>query len=214
MNKQIQKIDETIAWLEANAPEDACVILMAIADVNKTDEKTSDGLKKVELKTYIDGYDQDLSEMLIKKMVDIPLLKQVFSEALAAAGRKIDFTDYDKWKDKNKYDLKFEPLDLDAFKCETLEGEPAEYIKVIQDFCIWMNAKPSRNLNLLVLASDELNSEKTTFAMGFAPDLVVMLTKEFESNYGFINIAESAFYALDRNASYEEYLAYRDSLKK
>ena len=217
MNKQLNKIDETISWLENNAPEDACVILMSMSeDVSSENEeaKTDTTEKKVELKTYIEGYDEDLNAMLIKKMIMIPLLHQVFVEALGQAGVKIDVENFLKWREKNKYDLKFDLLDLSQEPGETLPGEPEEYIKVIQDFCIWMNEKPSRNLTLLTLAWDELNSGKTTFAMGFAPDLAIMLAKEMQDNYGFKRVVESAIYGLEAQTTFEEFEAWKEYLKK
>ncbi|MEG1615657.1 MAG: hypothetical protein RR202_00720 [Bacteroidales bacterium] len=215
MNKQLAKIDETISWLEENAPEDACVILMAMAEnPSDDDHKSTVSEKSVEIKTYIEGYDEDLSGMLVKKMIQIPLLRQVLLEALGQVGVEPDFDGFLKWREKNKYDLKFEALDISESSVEPQEGEPEAYIRVIQEFCVWMNAKPSRNLTLLTLASDELNSERTTFAMGFAPDLSVMLAKELQENYGFRNIMESALIGLEAAATYEEYAAWKDFMKK
>lgn len=213
MNKQLNKIEETIAWLEANAPEDACVILMSMAaDGSSSDSEANE--KKVELKTYIEGYDEDLSVMLIKKMIAIPLLRQVLAEAFAQGGGELDTDAFLKWRDKNKYDTKFELLDLSGEPGETVQGEAQEYIRVIQDFCVWMSEKPSRNLTLLTLAWDELNSEKTTFAMGFAPDLSIMLAREIQENYEFRQIVESALYGIENHASYPEFKAWKESLKK
>lgn len=215
MNKQLTKIDELITWLEGNAPEDACVLLMAMADTPVSDSVEGKAVERqVEIKTYIEGYDEDLSEMLIAKMIAIPLLRQVFSEALAEQEVVITPEALLKWRDKNKYDLKFELLDLPTEDQATIEGEPAEYIRKIQDFCVWMNAKPSRNLSLLMLAQDELNSAKTTFAMGFAPDLSVLIAKEMKDNYGFRTVVESAMYGLETKASFPEFMAWKESLKK
>ena len=216
MNKQLQKIDETIQWLENNAPEDACVMIMAMAEDSATEpaENNQTADRKVELKTYIEGYDPMISEMLVKKMIAIPLLKQVFTEALNNVNVVPDYIAFDKWREKNKYDSAFDPLDLSEESLKPIEGEVAPYIKQVQDFCLWMNAKPSRNMTVLALADDELNSEKTTFAMGFAPDMTVMLVKEMTDNYGFRSVLESAMFGIDRQASYEEYTAWKDSLKK
>lgn len=213
MNKQLNKIEETIAWLEANAPEDACVILMSMAaDASSSDSEANE--KKVELKTYIEGYDEDLSAMLIKKMIAIPLLRQVLAEAFSQGGGELDTEAFLKWREKNKYDMKFELLDLSGEPGETLPGEAEEYIRVIQEFCVWMSEKPSRNLTMLTLAWDELNSEKTTFAMGFAPDLSIMLAREIQENYEFRQIVESALYGIEAQASYPELKAWKESLKK
>ena len=37
MNKQLKKIDELITWLEQNAPEDACVIIIAMSENQESD---------------------------------------------------------------------------------------------------------------------------------------------------------------------------------
>ena len=177
MNKQLNKIDELITWLEQNAPEDACVLLLAMSESAEAEPDAQQ--RKLDVKTYIDGYDETISEMLVKKMVLIPLLKQVFAEAMFQVDAKVDIEAFLKWREKNKYDNKFDPIDLDPTiiheegetQTENEAQDPQEYIKKIQDFCVWMNEKPSRNLTLLLLAQDELNSEKTTFAMGFAPDI-------------------------------------------
>lgn len=215
MNKQLTKIDELITWLETNAPEDACILLMAMADTpapEPTEGKTAE--RQVEIKTFIEGYDEDISAMLVAKMIAIPLLRQVFAEALAEQHVTIDAEGLLKWREKNKYDLKFDLVELPAEDEPSLEGEPAEYIRKIQEFCVWMNAKPSRNLSLLVLAQDELNSGKTTFAMGFAPDLAILIAKEMTENYGFRTVVESALYTLETRAGYPEFLAWKESLKK
>lgn len=214
MNKQLTKIDELISWCETNAPEDACIILMAMADMPvavETEGKSAN--RQVEIKTYIEGFDESISEMLVRKMIAIPLLRQVFVEALSQEGVSVDVNAFLKWREKNKYDLHFEPIELPGAEQPVLEGEPQEYIQKIQEFCVWMNAKPSRNITMLVLAQDDLNSEKTTFAMGFAPDLSIMLAKELKENYGFRQVMESAIYALETRASYEEFLAWKKSLK-
>lgn len=215
MNKQLTKIDEMIAWLDENAPEDACILLMAMADVpaeNAEGAETTD--RAVQIKSLIEGYDEDLANMLIRKMVAIPLLRQVFTEALAQNGVKPEPQLLLKWREKNKYDLKFDPIVLPQEDEPAGEGEPAEYIRRIQEFCMWMNEKPSRNLTLLMLAQDEQNSPKTTFAMGFAPDLSILLAKEMKDNYGFRTVAESALYGLETSAGFAEFMAWRDSLKK
>lgn len=225
MNKQLTKIDETVSWLEENAPEDACVILMSMAEApveadlsgkDATKEENKEAVKeekKVELKTYIEGYEEDLIGMLIKKMIMVPLLRQVFAEALGQVGVKTDFEGFAKWREKNKYNNKFDILDLSE-NLDPVEGEPEPYIRVIQDFCVWMNEKPSRNLTLLTLAWDELNSERTTFAMGFAPDIAIMLAKEMTDNYSFRVIVETALYGIEFAATPEEVKAWKDTLKK
>ena len=109
MNKQIAKIDELLNWLEANAPEDACIVFLAMFDNQSND--TSSTERKLDVKTYIDGYDQAISAMLVRKMHDIPLLLQVFNEALAQVGVKPDIEALLKWREKNKYDNKFEPFE-------------------------------------------------------------------------------------------------------
>ncbi|MEG0950006.1 MAG: hypothetical protein RR212_12860 [Bacteroidales bacterium] len=215
MNKQLTKIDELINWLDTNAPEDACVLLLAMADMPPAESADgTPGERRVEIKSFIEGYDEDLSAMLINKMISIPLLQQVFVEALGQQGVQIDTEALLKWRDKNKYDLKFDLLDLPTEDTPTLEGEPAEYIRRVQDFCLWMNEKPSRNLTLLLLAQDELNSSKTTFAMGFAPDLSILLSKEMKDNYGFRTVVESALYGMETRAGFAEFMAWKDSLKK
>lgn len=215
MNKQLNKIDELISWLDGNAPEDACVLLLAMADLPPVETAEGNpGDRRVEIKSFIEGYDEDLSLMLIHKMISIPLLRQVFAEALGQQGVKIDASALLKWRDKNKYDLKFEPIELPAEEQPTLEGEPAEYIRKVQDFCVWMNEKPSRNLTLLLLAQDELNSAKTTFAMGFAPDIAILIDREMKENYGFRTVVEAALYGLETRAGYAEFMAWKESLKK
>lgn len=215
MNKQLNKIDELISWLEGNAPEDACVLLLAMSDVASTEAAEGNATdRRVEIKSFIEGYDEDLSLMLVHKMISIPLLRQVFAEALGQQGVKIDAAALLKWRDKNKYDLKFEQVELPTEDQPTLEGEPAEYIRQIQDFCVWMSEKPSRNLTLLLLAQDELNSAKTTFAMGFAPDIAILLDREMKENYGFRTVVESALYCLETRAGFAEFMAWKDSLKK
>ncbi len=221
MNKQLNKIDELITWLEQNAPEDACVILLAMSENQESDPAAAE--RKLDVKTYIDGYDQAISEMLVKKMILIPLLKQVFVEALFQVDVKIDTEDFLKWREKNKYDNKFEPLDLEAPAEEGEEEEggeakeapqPEEYIRRIQEFCVWMNEKPSRNLTLILLAQDELDSEKTTFAMGFAPDISSLVGNEMKENYGLRVIVEGAIMAVEAKASYPEFLEWKKTLKK
>ena len=147
----------------------------------KTDERA------LEVKTYVDGYDAEISKMLVRKMHDIPLLVQVFNEALFQVGVKLDYDNFLKWREKNKYDNQFEPFDLETSGSDeevSENAEPEEYIKKVQEFSVWMNEKPSRNMTLLLLAQDQLNSPKTTFAMGFAPDISNLVANELKENYG------------------------------
>ena len=213
MNKQLTKINELIDWLDANAPEDACVMLLAMSEQPLAEGQSAEE-RRMEMCTYMEGFDGDLADMLVKKFVAIPLLKQVFAEAVARLGVKIEPEMLQKWREKVKYDLKFDPIELPEADLPTLEGEPAEHIKRIQEFCLWMAEKPSRNLTLLVLAQDELNSPKTTFAMGFAPDIAVLLERQMKENYGLLTVAEAALYALETRAGYDEFMAWKDSRKK
>lgn len=216
MNKQLIKIDETIEWLEANASENACVVLMAMADTDIEDGTVAAEslLKSVELKTLIEGYDEDLYLMLVKKMVDVPLLKQVFTEALAHLDIKLEIEEFTKWRDKNKYDNPYKPFVVSEADNEPVEGEPEEYILKVQEFCTWMSEKPSRNLTVLLLAMDDLNSAHTTFAMGYAPDMAIMVSKEIQDNYGFRTMMEYALYTIELEASYDEILDWKEYNKK
>ena len=168
MKKQWIKLEETRKWLESNAPEDASILIMGRADeANKKEEYEKQNFtRRVELKTFIEGDDDGISVMLAKKMVAIPILHQIFIDALSRMNVNIDLDAFDKWREKNKYDgEKYEILKFDEESILPYEGEPEDYIKVIQEFCIWMNEKHSRNLTLLVFADDEINSVITSFAM-------------------------------------------------
>ena len=148
-------------------------------------------------------------------MVAIPILHQIFIDALSRMNVNIDLDAFDKWREKNKYDgEKYEILKFDEESILPYEGEPEDYIKVIQEFCIWMNEKPSRNLTLLVFADDEINSVKTSFAMGDTHDFSIMLSKEFADNWGFCEFVESSIYAFDRGATFDEFKEWKKSLKK
>ncbi len=225
MNKQLIKIDDTIKWLEANVSEDSCVLIMAMAEETEPKREESDEAsdesadadsyaRKVELKTFIEGYDEDLSIMLAKKMVLIPLFSEIFTDALSKLNISIDLDSFDKWRAKNKYDNHFDVLDINEDSVKPIEGDIQEYVKVMQEFCVWMNAKPSRNLTLLAFADDDLNSEKTTFAMGFPPDISIMLSKEFADNKGFCEVVESSIYAKEKGATFEEFKEWKKSIKK
>ena len=215
MNKQINKIDEFINWLEQNAPDDACIIFLAMFENPAVEQKTDE--RALEVKTYVDGYDAEISKMLVRKMHDIPLLVQVFNEALFQVGVKLDYDNFLKWREKNKYDNQFDPFDLETSGSDeevSENAEPEEYIKKVQEFSVWMNEKPSRNMTLLLLAQDQLNSPKTTFAMGFAPDISNLVANELKENYGLRSILESAMFAMEHKASFEEFQTWKDSLKK
>ena len=71
MNKQILKIEETIDWLEKNSPDDASIIIMAMSDLPQDSETPIIEKRNVELKTFIQGYDEDISYMLVQKMINI-----------------------------------------------------------------------------------------------------------------------------------------------
>jgi hypothetical protein len=213
MNKQLTKIDEMIDWLDANAPEDACVVLLAMSEQPLAEGQTADE-RRMETRSFMEGYDAALADMLVKKLTLIPLLKQIFTEALGRLGVKIEPEALLKWRDKVKYDLHFDLEELPTEEQPTLPGEPEPYIAKMQEFAAWMSEKPSRNLTVLALAQDDLNSPRTTLAMGFAPDLVVLLEREMRENYGLQTVVEAALYTLETRAGYEEYTAWKEGKKK
>ena len=216
MNKQIAKIEEYIAWYETQElPEEACVLFIAMFDEQQAESDTALDMRKVEIRAHIEGFDEELSSMLVRKMIDVPLLKQVFLESFQQIGLVLPYEDFLKWRQKNKYDQAFELFVLpNAAELAALDGEAAAYVKHTQEFCEWMSAKPSRNLSLLLLVQDELNSPKTTFAMGYAPEIATMIAKEMKENYPLIQVVEAALFMLDQQVSAEEFAAWKDYLKK
>ncbi len=216
MNKQIAKIEEYIAWYDTQElSEEACVLFIAMFDDPKVEADATQEVRKVEIRSHVEGYDEELSRMLVRKMIDVPLLKQVFLESLQQVDVSLAYDDFLKWRQRSKYDQIFPLAELpDAAALEVKEGETAAYVKQTQEFCEWMSAKPSRNLSLLLLVQDELNSPKTTFAMGYPPEIATMIAKELKENYPLIQVIEAAMFMLDQQATVEEFAAWKDYLKK
>ena len=217
MNKQIAKIDELIGWFDANeAPENISVVFLAMVDANVDDTEAKDNdTRQVTIKSMMEGFDDEICGLLVNKMIDLPVLRQVFDEALKTLDSTPNYVDFVKWREKKKYDNPYEPMTLPTVdELKPIEGEPVEHIKKLQEFCEWISAKQSRNMTMLLLAKDELNSAKTTMAMGYAPEIVTMLAKEMQENYNFLQVVIASMFALDQNASFEEYSEWKEYSKK
>ncbi len=217
MNKQIAKIDELIEWFDTNeAPENISVVFLAMVDedAENADAKEAD-TRQVTIKSMMEGFDDEICDLLVNKMIDLPVLRQVFDEALKTLDATPNYVDFVKWREKKKYDNPYEPIVLPTEDdLRPKEGEPIEHIKKLQEFCGWISEKQSRNLTMLLLAKDELNSPKTTMAMGYAPEIVTMLSREMQENYNFLQVVIASMYVLDQKASFEEYSEWKEFSKK
>ncbi len=217
MNKQIAKIDELIEWFDTNeAPENISVVFLAMVDADADNAEANQAdTRQVTIKSMMEGFDDEICDLLVNKMIDLPVLRQVFDEALKTLDATPNYVDFVKWREKKKYDNPYDQIVLPTEEdLRPKEGEPVEHIKKLQAFCEWISEKQSRNLTMLLLAKDELNSPKTTMAMGYAPEIVTMLSREMQENYNFLQVVIASMYVLDQKASFEEYSEWKEFSKK